>query len=202
MSCNLVSIMINNISPHNFVEMLRKQESDIIPITCEDEYGNTALHYAVKQQHHELVLELILYAQKFFPNHDLINAQNRDGDTPLHLAVSCYGNISNKIADILYQHGAKENIPNNYNIVIKMTRSAEKAVTKQIECHEQGIEGDDGDVIFKLPTPSDLGVYINSLEMQPKHQIRLPYDSLTEQFPTEIKINNIPHDQHYSRSFY
>lgn len=199
MSCTLVSIMVNNISPENFIEMLRKQESDIIPITCEDEQGNNTLHHAVKQQQPALVLELLLYARKFFPYVDIVNSQNSNGDTPLHLAVSCYGDVSNKIADILYQYGAKENIPNNCNVVIKMTRSMAKAVEKQIKCHEQGIEGDDGNVMFKIPHPSDLGAYINSLEMMsPAHSnVQLPYDSLSEQFPTEIVINNLPRGQRY-----
>jgi hypothetical protein len=75
-----------------------------------DTYGNTALHNAIIDKNLTKVrnlLNVIIKNQKT----DILNLQNRDGDTPLHLAVRHYP--LHIIGNILLGVGANPDITNN-----------------------------------------------------------------------------------------
>ena len=60
------------------IDLITKYKCDT---NCKDGYGRTPLHYAVINNHLEVVKILNRYKQ-----HDSINTQNNNGDTPLHYA--------------------------------------------------------------------------------------------------------------------
>ena len=75
---------------------------DVIPINICDEDGWTALHLA-SWSNKKYVVELL-------KNVADINAQNKDGTTPLHHAARWN---STEAISVLLQHGASTNIKNN-----------------------------------------------------------------------------------------
>jgi ankyrin repeat protein len=61
--------------------------------------GDTALHEATRYGHYEAANTLLIYGAK-------VNAQNRDGDTPLHMAIYSQNNI--KCVKLLIHYGASQ----------------------------------------------------------------------------------------------
>jgi ankyrin repeat protein len=53
-----------------------------IDLSCEDELGNTALHLACWQGHEACSLLILDHSSR-----DLINKQNKEGKSPLHIAA-------------------------------------------------------------------------------------------------------------------
>ncbi len=77
-----------------------------MPLHFKDEQGNTLVHLAVLEPYD--VFKKIL-SKPECQEAQRINAQNKDGDTPLHLAIK--NNALDKIRDLV-EAGAKTNIRN------------------------------------------------------------------------------------------
>lgn len=96
-----------------------------------DDQGNTILHLIAKN----LDLNTLAGIAKANPNafsFDIVNVPNKDGDTPLHLAVVAVNQAGqqkqSEIINKLMELGANKNIPNNKGQVIAINNG----ITKQI----------------------------------------------------------------------
>ena len=66
---------------HGWMDIITDLKKYKCDTNCKDDYGRTPLHYAVINNHLEVVKILNRYKQ-----HDSINSQDNNGDTPLHYA--------------------------------------------------------------------------------------------------------------------
>ena len=80
-------------------------------IYTKDEAGNSGLHYAVNKQAFKVVEYLIGSKAN-------VNAQNEDGNTPLHVAFEKpYASNMEKIKNVLLEAGAKSDIKNHAGLI-------------------------------------------------------------------------------------
>ena len=113
---------INNINMNNknLIKLfLEKNYQELIktinnfPELCKlsDNNGNTILHYVISHfrtnPHSQLLFKTIISADCL---HEFINKQNKDGDTPLHIAIKIG---ADDVADVLLANDANPSIRNN-----------------------------------------------------------------------------------------
>lgn len=90
--------------------------------SAKDAHGNSALHVACQNGNKKVV--------KFCLRHgNDINAQNKDGNTPLHY---CFTYKYKKLAWYLLSKGARRNIPNKYGLIAQEGLTFEKAVRRAV----------------------------------------------------------------------
>jgi ankyrin repeat protein len=91
-------------------------DNNMIDDYChQDRFGNTILHYAVVNND----IQFIIYLLKLINNkNELLNKKNKNGDTPLHVAVR--KNLTN-VSDVLISNGADKNIKNNDGFYVHNT---------------------------------------------------------------------------------
>jgi ankyrin repeat protein len=85
-----------------------------------DDFGNTDLHNAILEKNMikvKHILRLLVDLNKT----DVLNMQNKNGDTPLHLAVRNYPLHS--IGNVLLGFGANPNIKNKDNEIVKIAET-------------------------------------------------------------------------------
>ncbi|MCL4558204.1 MAG: ankyrin repeat domain-containing protein [Deltaproteobacteria bacterium] len=86
---------------------INRDSIEKMPLSYKDEDGNTVLHLAVLRSYDDFkkVLSMAECSEA-----RCMNARNREGDTPLHLAIK--NNFLNKVRDLV-EAGAKTDVRNN-----------------------------------------------------------------------------------------
>lgn len=92
-------------------------------LQARDAYGNTRLHQYLAQGEVDKALELLDDITRT-GNAELLNIQNFQGDTPLHIAVRNYP--MNKVSNLLITLGADPNIKNKSGEYIKIAKTVEE----------------------------------------------------------------------------
>jgi hypothetical protein len=98
---------IYNVSPYTLQTVFKYNLLKNIPITV-DYNNNTILHYIVKKNDEKTLIELLNYIQ-INGNKDILNVQNNNGDTALHIAVR---NNNEKFAKLLDVAGINKILKN------------------------------------------------------------------------------------------
>lgn len=116
---NKVDSKIIDLYKNNKFDILQflLQNNLINNITFTDENGNTILHHIVINKDYKYLQYILNYVKKT-GNSSVIDYQNNNGDTPLHLAVKLNDQV---IATMLNKAGASTSIPNNKSYVVKDT---------------------------------------------------------------------------------
>jgi hypothetical protein len=97
--------------------MLNKVNLRLTDLVSSDENGNTILHQALLDRDWQLV-GTILGRIVSTGDKNVLNAQNNDGDTPLHIAVRKYP--LNKVSNLMITLGASTRIANKKHEIIKI----------------------------------------------------------------------------------
>ncbi|CAH3113653.1 unnamed protein product [Porites lobata] len=125
------------------VKWLIEKEADI---TKADSVDNTAIHVAADKGHYG-VLQLLLSSEAFAKNPGIIGKQNKDKNTPLHLAVA--RECQNCVA-LLLCYGAVSSLEleNRHNETPKQIAKGNKVITELLENPSKARQR-----LIKLPTP-------------------------------------------------
>jgi hypothetical protein len=97
--------------------MLNKVNLRLTDLVSSDENGNTILHQALLDRDWQLI-GTILGRIVSTGDKNVLNAQNNDGDTPLHIAVRKYP--LNKVSNLMITLGASTRIANKKHEIIKI----------------------------------------------------------------------------------
>merc|ERR1712070_756149 len=92
-----------------------------------DKNGNTILHTAVEKENH-VAIKIILDFIKKNNLENIINIQNNNGDTALHISLK--NNSGHVIANLLIDYGADTSITNNNGESVGITNSYNEYLSK------------------------------------------------------------------------
>jgi len=155
------------------------------PVT--DINGNTLLHTAILSQdinRAKMILDIIIRSGKL----NLLNAQNKDGDTPLHLSVRNFP--LSEFSNTLIELGAKTNIKNKKGETIGIALTLDEYYAKSKSDPVDNVyletitildlkdsQPDSNTESMQFPTSVDITSYKPNLS-----------NSESTQFPTDVEL--------------
>ena len=126
---NLITLYLNN---QDFIHLLFKYNLVNFSLTPVDDKGNTLLHHMIYNKDYvciELLLNHITNINNESYKKSVLDAQNDAGNTPLHLAVI---NGLQDVAKKLDKCGADVTIPNNDDLVIRLSDSEARSEARSV----------------------------------------------------------------------